>query len=64
MNNFMFNVKHWQMNEFIKYTWQLIVTTSNATLQVPSLRPCILRSYFRVEVLTFAEWGTTLMVTC
>ena len=27
------------MNKFIKYIWQLIISTSNATLEVPSLRP-------------------------
>ena len=39
MNNFMFNVKQLKMNEFIKYIWQLIIRTSNATLEVPLLRP-------------------------
>ena len=28
------------MNKFIKYIWQLINSTSNATLEVPLLRPC------------------------
>ena len=41
MNNFMFNVKQFKMNEFIKYIWLLIISTSNATLEVLSLRPCI-----------------------
>ena len=36
----MFNVKQLKMNEFIKYIWQLIISNSNATLEVPSLRPC------------------------
>ena len=40
MNNFMFNVKQLKMNKFIKYIWQLIISTSNATFEVPSLRPC------------------------
>ena len=40
MNNFMFNVKQLKMNEFIKCIWQLIIGTSNAALEVPSLRPC------------------------
>ena len=44
MNNFMFNVKQLKMNEFIKYIWQLIIITSNATLEVPSPRPC---SYYK-----------------
>ena len=35
----MFNVKQLKMNKFIKYTWQLIISTSNATLEVPSLGP-------------------------
>ena len=43
MSNFMFNVKQLKMNEFIKYIWQLIIiiSTSNATLEVTSLRLCI-----------------------
>ena len=36
MNNFMFNVKQLKMKKCI---WQLIISTSNATLEVPSLRP-------------------------
>ena len=43
MNNFMFNVKQLKMDDlyklFIKYIWQLINRTSNATLEVPSLLP-------------------------
>ena len=40
MNNFMFNVKQLKINKFIKFIWQLIISTSNATLEVPLLRPC------------------------
>ena len=40
MNNFMFNFKQLKMNKFIKYIWLLIISTLNATLQVPSLHPC------------------------
>ena len=39
MNRFMFNVEKLKMNNFIKYFWQLIISTSNDTLDVPSLRP-------------------------
>ena len=39
MNNFMFNVTQLKMSRFIKYIWQLIISTSNATLEVPSLHP-------------------------
>ena len=38
---FMFNFKHLKMNKFIKYIWQLIISTSNTTLVVPSLRPWV-----------------------
>ena len=38
---FMFNVKQLKMNKFIKYIWQLIISTSNATLEIPSLRPWV-----------------------
>ena len=41
MNKFMFNVKQLKMNKFIRYIWQLIICTSNATLEVPSLRSCL-----------------------
>ena len=40
MNNFMFNFKELKINEFVKYIWQLIISTSNATFEVPSLRLC------------------------
>ena len=36
MNNFVFNVKQFKIN---KYIWKLIISTSNATVEVPSLRP-------------------------
>ena len=29
------------MNKFIKDIWQLIISNSNATLEVPSPRPCL-----------------------
>ena len=35
----MSNVKQLKMNEFIKYIWQLIISTSNATLEEHSLHP-------------------------
>ena len=40
MNNFMFNIKQLKMKKFIKYIWQLIISNSNATLEVPSIRLC------------------------
>ena len=40
MNKFMFNVKQLKMNKLIKYIWELIISTWNATLEVASLRPC------------------------
>ena len=46
MNNFMFNVKQLTMNEFVKYIWELTISTSNATLEVLSLRPCTLESSY------------------
>ena len=39
MNKFVFNVKQLRMNKFIEYILQLIISTSNATLKVPSMRP-------------------------
>ena len=46
MNNFMSNVKQLRMNKFIKYILQLIISTSSATLEVPSLRPFVIHIYF------------------
>ena len=42
MNKFIFEVKQLKklLNKFINYMWQLIINNSNATLEVPSLRPC------------------------
>ena len=37
----MFNVKQLKINEFIQYIWQLIISTLNAALEVPSLRTWI-----------------------
>ena len=39
MNKFISDVKQLRMNKFIKSIWQLIIKTSNAALQIPSLRP-------------------------
>ena len=36
----MFNVKELKISKFIKSIWQLITSTSNATLEVPLPRPC------------------------
>ena len=38
-NKFIFDVKQLKINKFIKSIWQLIISTSNATLYVPSLHP-------------------------
>ena len=38
MNKFIFAIK--QINKFIKSIWQLIISTSNATLEVTLPRPC------------------------
>ena len=35
------DVKQLEDEQIIKYIWQLIISTSNATLEVPSLCPCI-----------------------
>ena len=37
----MFSWKLLKMNKVIKDIWQLIISASNATLEVPSLRPCL-----------------------
>ena len=38
MNKFISDVKQLKINKFIKSSWQLIISNSNATLEVPSLR--------------------------
>ena len=38
INNFMFNDKQMKMNKFIKYIWKWIISTLNATLEVPILQ--------------------------
>ena len=44
INKFTFDVKQLKMNRFIKSISDLIISTSNATLEVRSLRPYILYS--------------------
>ena len=39
LKKFTFDVKQLKMNRFIKFISDLIISTSNATLDVPSLRP-------------------------
>ena len=39
INKFIFEVKHLKMNRFIKFISDLIISTSNATLELLSLRP-------------------------
>ena len=39
LNKFIFDVKQLKMNRFIKSISDLIISTSNATLEVPSLQP-------------------------
>ena len=41
INKFIFDFKQLKMNRFIKSISDLIVSTANATLEVPSLRPCL-----------------------
>ena len=41
IHKFMFDVKQLKMSRFIKSISDLIISTSNATLEVPWLRPCI-----------------------
>ena len=48
----MFNVKQLKMSEFIKYIWQLKISTWNATIQVLSLRPCIQRDVVITDLLS------------
>ena len=50
----MFNVKQFKMNKFIKYIWQLIIRTSNATLEVPSLRPYL----YGKNIIILYNYGT------
>ena len=49
MNKFIFDVKQLKMNQFINSIRQLIISTSNATLEVPSLRPWTTAAYLKVS---------------
>ena len=42
INKFISKVKQLKMSKFIKSIWQLIISTLNATLEIPSLRHCLL----------------------
>ena len=44
INKFTFGIKQLKMNRFIKSISDLIISTSNATLEAPLLRPCIVIS--------------------
>ena len=57
INNFMFNVKQLKMYDFMKYIWQLINGTPNATLEVPSLRPCKLMKSFINDLYDYGYTG-------
>ena len=46
LNKFIFDVKQLEMNRFIKSISDLIISTSNGTLEVPSLHPCSLSVHF------------------
>ena len=39
INKFIMNVKQLKLNKFMKSIWQLIVSTSNVTFDVYSIRP-------------------------
>ena len=45
MNKVMFNAKQLKMDKFENYIWQLIISTSNATLEVPSLSLWFLKNH-------------------
>ena len=49
MNKFIFDVKQLKMNQFINSMRQLIISTSNATLEVPSLRSWTTAAYLKVS---------------
>ena len=51
----MFNAKHLKMSKFIKYIWQLIISTSNTTLELPSLRPCFTPGFSHIFVNFFRK---------
>ena len=51
----MFNVKQLKMNEFMKYIWQLIISTSNATLEIPSLSPWFIKYQKIILVLYYCK---------
>ena len=59
-NKFIFDVKQLKMNRFIKSISDLIISTSNATLEVPSLRPCLSNSLLTeitILISIFSSWN-------
>ena len=51
----MFNITKLNMNTFIKYIWQLIISTSIATLEVSSVRPLLTTTTTERQNSTLAE---------
>ena len=48
-NKFIFDVRQLKMNRFIKSISDLIISTSNATLEVASLRPCLSNYHLNID---------------
>ena len=48
INKFTFDLKQLKMNRFIKSISDLIISTSNATPEAPSLRPCLYLQKFYI----------------
>ena len=68
MSKFISDVKRLKMNKFIQSVWQLIISTSHATLEIPSLRPYAvvkrdnLQSYFMNR--GAVEWQVNHITSC
>ena len=57
INKFIFDFKQLKMNTFIKSISDLIVSTSNTTLEVPSIRPCISCLSLDISLLLLQGFG-------
>ena len=55
MNKFIFDVKQLKINKFIQSIWQLSISTSDVTLEVPSLRPYSIFCYFFLVFFSFVS---------
>ena len=63
MNKFIFDVKQLKIDKFIQSIWQLIISTLDVTIEVPSLRPCFIICYFSFVFFSFVSMLVDIKIT-